>query len=164
MAKFAKQEFGLKPSFSFSLTPRENNDLEPFKFEISADQMSTFFKEYGITHDSLQCGGESYIPCTAGKTLIAVKADGLVTPCVSLMYPAGDLNKQSFIDIWNNSPELAKFRQAGIALIDGCNQCEMNSFCLRCYVNASMLGGNIWGKDPHACKVSTALQKSKRNA
>jgi len=158
MAKWARNEFGINPSFSFSMIPRESGDLMPLELEINSQQMRTFFREEGVARESLQCGDETMTPCTAGKTLVAVKANGDVTPCISLIYPVGNIFENSFIDIWRNSKILKQFHSLKIHDIKGCSGCKLTNICLRCFVNAHILGKDIFGKDPHACKIVNNLQ------
>lgn len=160
MAAWARQELGVEASFSFSLTPRESGDRAPFRLEIGTDDMETFLREIGAKREAFQCGDSSIIPCTAGKTLVAVKADGRVTPCVSLDITAGDLNQHRFARIWKDSPVLQQFRRSELGDIEGCADCPNNSFCLRCFVNAHLLDGNVWGQDSHACRVTAAFLKA----
>lgn len=158
MKKWASDELDIEPSFSFTITPRETGDLKPFELEINSHQMEVFFEEEGIVRESLQCGDETMVPCTAGKNLVAIKADGNVTPCVSLVYPLGNINKQRFIDIWLNEKKLKEFRSLKIEDIEQCRDCNLANICLRCFVNAQFLGKNIFGKDPHACKVTNSFK------
>ena len=157
MFEWAKEEFGQAASYSVSITPCESGALTPLGLEIDRQQKIKLFTEMGIRYDPLVYGEHGTVPCTAGKTLCAVKYNGDVTPCVSLIHPVGSLHKQSFKEIWYNSTELKKFRALQLKDIDECNQCPRNKYCLRCYVSASFMN-DLWGKDPHACEISAVIE------
>jgi len=159
MFEWARKELGIEASFSFSITPSESGSLDPLELEITQEQQYNLFREQDIHYDPLVYGNEKVNPCMAGKALCAVKFDGTVTPCVSLLYTVGDLKKERFLDIWRNSPEMKKFKFLKLQDIKDCNRCENNQFCLRCYVSAAFLN-NVWGKDPHACRIAETIRKA----
>lgn len=157
MFAWAKKEFGRDASYSVSITPCESGSLSPLNLEISREEKRQLFSETGIKIDPLIYGQERTVPCTAGKTLCAVKYDGAVTPCVSLLHSVGSLKLRSFSDIWYNSAELKKFRDLRLKDISGCNECKRSRYCMRCYVSASFLN-DLWGKDPHACELARVTE------
>lgn len=161
MKEWARRELGVKSSVSFSMTPREDGSQLPFDLEIGTREMEQFFREIGATKRGLDCGEECTIPCTAGKTLIAVKANGDVVPCISLLHPVGNIREQSFTEIWQQSSKLKRFRELQLKDIAGCSTCQTAGSCLRCFVNAQMLGNDVFGKDPHACRVTKAYLAAK---
>ncbi|MFH0920178.1 MAG: radical SAM protein [Fibrobacterota bacterium] len=84
--------------------------------------------------------------CGAGANIVAVSANGDVSPCVPMKLVAGNIREKSIVDIWNNSPvfvQLRKYRNRDLA---ECNACSMTRHCIRC----SALSYNETG-DPLSC-------------
>jgi len=65
--------------------------------------------------------------CIAGRTAVAISADGLVLPCIQYRKPAGNLRKQLFEEIWQFSPVLNKHREVR----KECEGCRFNQICGR---------------------------------
>jgi len=72
-------------------------------------------------------------PCGAAMQRCNIRPDGKVTPCeVIWEVVAGDLRKQSFLEIWRNSPIMNEFRRAHtVDLKDrpGCQECRCQYLC-----------------------------------
>ena len=75
----------------------------------------------------IPCKTKSIYQCTAGKTLLAVLADGSVMPCRRLPVIAGNVNNNSLLEIYNNSKELIKLRQTDVP--EKCGQCKHAAQC-----------------------------------
>lgn len=90
-----------------------------------------------------------YVGCGAGKLVARICPDGTVTPCVFLPTPVGNLRHNSFSEIWQNSPLLAKFRERS-EITGNCGSCEHLKTCGGCRAVAfAYSGGNPFSGDPH---------------
>ena len=85
--------------------------------------------------------------CGVGRAYCAIQPDGIVTPCVFMPLPVGDLKKEKFIDIWNHSPILAEIRVRD-DLKGHCGQCESRSVCGGCRARAYAYFGDYKAPDP----------------
>ncbi|OYD16096.1 hypothetical protein CH333_04295 [candidate division WOR-3 bacterium JGI_Cruoil_03_44_89] len=90
--------------------------------------------------------------CGAGRVYCAVQPDGLVTPCVYMPHlVAGNLRKQSFKEIWQESPLMVYLRDKS-ELKEACNSCEYNAVCGGCRARAYEYTGDLMGPDPGCTK------------
>lgn len=99
------------------------------------------------------------IPCSAGFNTICVNYDGTVWPCNSLLLDLGNVNHSSIIEIWNNSPELKKWRQLSVQPLKACNKCSLKNICLRCPGMALLEDGDLYGCSSAAKKIAAEKKK-----
>ena len=69
--------------------------------------------------------------CGAGRCYMAVQPNGVVTPCVFMQLPVGDLRKQSLMSIWQNS-EVFKLLRDRTDRIGYCKVCDYRYHCGGC--------------------------------
>jgi radical SAM protein with 4Fe4S-binding SPASM domain len=83
-------------------------------------------------------------PCSAGHTLAYISPYGDVFPCVQFPLPSGNVRRQKFIDIWQNSSELNEVRAIRAKDLTVCSGCSHVGTCTRCpglaYMEGSMRG------------------------
>lgn len=85
--------------------------------------------------------------CGVGRAYCAIQPDGIVTPCVYMPIPVGDLKKQSFKEIWMSSPILEELRNRE-DLKEHCGVCEFRSACGGCRARAYAYFGDYKAPDP----------------
>jgi radical SAM protein with 4Fe4S-binding SPASM domain len=84
--------------------------------------------------------------CPCGTQYCRITPDGKLTPCPYNPSAAGDLRRQSFADIWNESPLFGELR--GSALGGRCGRCEYRAVCGGCRARALALSGDQLAEDP----------------
>lgn len=96
-------------------------------FEIVEKQMKKYKNKVKMIR-ALQflCGGDLY-SCKAGKELLTLMPDGTVYPCRRMPIEIGNINYQSFKEIYNNELCL-KLRDSSI-VPKGCENCRFNKVC-----------------------------------
>jgi radical SAM protein with 4Fe4S-binding SPASM domain len=71
--------------------------------------------------------------CGAGRLTVGIRSDGMVIPCSAIWdIPCGSLREKSFLEIWNNSDVLDRFRNIDRVSMDSiaeCKTCELKYFC-----------------------------------
>ncbi|UCG94129.1 MAG: SPASM domain-containing protein [Candidatus Aerophobus sp.] len=100
--------------------------------------------------------------CGVGRAYCAIQPDGIVTPCVYMPLPVGDLKKEKFIDIWNHSPILAEIRVRN-DLKGHCGECEFRSACGGCRARAYAYFGDYKAPDPGCINNKEAYLQLKEN-
>jgi radical SAM protein with 4Fe4S-binding SPASM domain len=85
--------------------------------------------------------------CLAGTAVCFISHQGEVYPCGYLPALAGDLKKQSFADIWENSVVFNQLRDAG-NLKGKCGCCEFRNICMGCRARAFAATGNYLDEEP----------------
>ena len=85
--------------------------------------------------------------CLAGTAVSFISHQGEVYPCGYLPALAGDLKKQSFADIWENSFVFHQLRDVG-NLKGKCGCCEFRNICMGCRARAFAATGNYLDEEP----------------
>jgi len=84
--------------------------------------------------------------CLAGTAVCFISHQGEVYPCGYLPALAGDLRKQSFADIWENSVVFNQLRDTNLQGKCGC--CEFRNICMGCRARAFAATGNYLDEEP----------------
>jgi AdoMet-dependent heme synthase len=85
--------------------------------------------------------------CLAGTAVCFISNQGEVYPCGYLPALAGDLRKQSFADIWENSVVFNQLRDVN-NLKGKCGCCEFRNVCMGCRARAYAATGNYLDEEP----------------
>ena len=85
--------------------------------------------------------------CLAGTAVCFISHQGEVYPCGYLPALAGDLKKQSFADIWENSFVFNQLRDVN-NLNGKCGCCEFRNVCMGCRARAYAATGNYLDEEP----------------
>jgi len=93
------------------------------------------------------------IPCSAGHTACYISPCADVYPCVQFPLPSGNLRRQKFIDIWENSPELNDVRSITARDLPTCSSCTHIASCTRC-PGLAYMEGNMRGPSTADCEKS----------
>lgn len=107
--------------------------LVPFLGPVSADDLVRF----GV------------MGCEAGRSLLAVKADGRSSPC-SFWEAGGTPVSRA----WDHDPTVARFRRHGREPGEPCASCPVRRACRGgCRIVASFIDGEPFGPDPECPRV-----------
>ena len=85
--------------------------------------------------------------CLAGQLICLIDVDGNVLPCSYFPKAAGNIRKQSFQDIWENSQlflDLRDFR----SYKGSCGRCEYVNVCGGCRARAYAMKGDYMAEEP----------------
>ncbi len=85
--------------------------------------------------------------CLAGTGVCFISHRGEVYPCGYLPVVAGDLKRQAFADIWNDSQVFAQLRETG-NLKGKCGCCEFRNVCMGCRARAFAATGSMLDEEP----------------
>ena len=85
--------------------------------------------------------------CLAGTGVCFISHDGEVFPCGYLPALAGDLRKQSFAEIWNDSEVFGQLRDDD-NLKGKCGCCEFRHVCMGCRARAFAASGDFLAEEP----------------
>ncbi|MFZ0925354.1 MAG: radical SAM protein [Halobacteriota archaeon] len=84
--------------------------------------------------------------CGAGRMYCAIQPNGIVTPCVFMPIPVGDLRTESFIDIWKNAEVMQSLRDRH-DLKEHCGSCDYKNVCGGCRARAYAYFNDIKAPD-----------------
>lgn len=87
---------------------------------------------------------------------IAVRADGVIVPCIMLSHiELGRINGDRLADVWQHHPELKRLRERGnipLGELEHCRGCPYSMYCTgSCPAAAYTLTGSDGGPCPDAC-------------
>ena len=85
--------------------------------------------------------------CLAGTAVCFISNQGEVYPCGYLPALAGDLKKQSFAEIWENSVVFNQLRDVN-NLKGKCGCCEFRNVCMGCRARGFAATGNYLDEEP----------------
>lgn len=85
--------------------------------------------------------------CLAGTAVCFISHQGEVYPCGYLPALAGDLRKQPFAEIWENSAVFNELRDTN-NLEGKCGCCEFRNICMGCRARAYAASGNYLAEEP----------------
>jgi radical SAM protein with 4Fe4S-binding SPASM domain len=85
--------------------------------------------------------------CLAGTGVCFISHEGEVYPCGYLPVIAGDLRKQTFADIWENSKVFHELRDTS-GLKGKCGCCEFRNVCMGCRARAYATTGDFMDEEP----------------
>lgn len=86
--------------------------------------------------------------CLAGTGVCFVSHKGEVFPCGYFQRAAGNIRKESFVDIWNDSPLFLDLRDDS-KLKGKCGICEFKKVCGGCRARAYERTGDYLQEEPH---------------
>jgi AdoMet-dependent heme synthase len=85
--------------------------------------------------------------CLAGTGVCFISHEGEVYPCGYLPVIAGDLRKQTFVDIWEHSQVFEELRDTN-HLKGKCGCCEFRNVCMGCRARAYAATGDFMDEEP----------------
>jgi radical SAM protein with 4Fe4S-binding SPASM domain len=85
--------------------------------------------------------------CLAGTGVCFISHEGEVFPCGYLPVIAGDLRKERFADVWQNSVVFNELRDTG-NLKGKCGCCEFRNVCMGCRARAFAATGDFLSEEP----------------
>ena len=99
--------------------------------------------------------------CLAGTGVCFISHRGEVYPCGYLPVLAGDLNNQSFAEIWENARVFQQLRNTD-NLKGKCGYCEFRSLCMGCRARAFAASGDYLDEEPF-CVYQPRRKNSEAN-
>jgi len=97
--------------------------------------------------------------CLAGSGVCFISHQGEVYPCGYLPVLAGDLRKQSFASVWEDSPVFLQLRDTD-NLKGKCGHCEFRNICMGCRARAFAASGDFLDEEPF-CVYQPRMQDLK---
>jgi AdoMet-dependent heme synthase len=155
-------EVGAHYTLDPTITPMMNGDTSVLRLRLSSSSLRTVFQDPNLVGDVAefcappppvdQDAMEGY-PCSAGHTACYVSPRGELYPCVQFPMSCGNVRERSFLDIWQNSPQLLEVRSLRGKDLTTCSSCNHLGTCTRC-PGLAYMEGNMRGPSSADCEKS----------
>jgi radical SAM protein with 4Fe4S-binding SPASM domain len=124
------QEASLAFQFSTEITERYDSTSGARDVEITNEQ---FIEQLSgeFSDVFMHLNPEKAIQCSCAKTVCGISSSGEVYPCIGAPIASGNLRKQSFKNIWENSEVLKEIRALKPSDFKDCMECDHIEFCNR---------------------------------
>jgi radical SAM protein with 4Fe4S-binding SPASM domain len=135
-----------------TISPREPSAIGPTDMTMPGSTGIAFTAE-GVGHPVGHPGGHPSDlnamtkGCLAGTGVCFISHEGEIYPCGYLPVIAGDLRKQTFSDIWENSTVFHELRDTS-GLKGKCGCCEFRNVCMGCRARAYAATGDFMDEEP----------------
>jgi AdoMet-dependent heme synthase len=157
------RDLGVSYSLDPMVTPKMDGDTSILRLRapLWAVQKAVHNREFADVQDAqtstpppVDDNGED-APCSAGHSFCYISPYGDVFPCVQFPLPTGSVRRQSFLDIWNHSSQLAQVRSIRLKDLSTCSRCSHASACARC-PGLAYMEGDMRGPSTADCRQSFA--------
>lgn len=158
------EELGVGFSIDPTITPMLNGDRSILSHGISESELEEILHraEFVGNVDEF-CDPVSTVDddilegysCSAGHSLAYISPFGDVYPCVQFPMPCGSVRRQSFREIWYDSPALAELRFVHVRDLPTCSHCVHTAYCSRC-PGLAYMEGDFRGPSQADCQKSFA--------
>jgi len=130
------ETFGSKAYFDFFITPKDDGDMSPTRLRLNRNELigalkivKAIFSTCSVK-DYEEFKNRKYL-CGAGINFFNINPEGIVSPCLQLRIPCGNIIKDDFEKIWNGK-EMKKIRGILKKLNQKCDGCLYSDFCHYC--------------------------------
>ena len=145
-----------------TITPKMDGNTSTLALRIPGSELKRIFHNQELVGNVEEfCApppapGEDIMegfPCSAGHTACYISPYGDVFPCVQFPLPSGNVRRQRFLDIWQNSPQLNEVRSIRAKDLPTCSTCAHVGTCTRC-PGLAYMEGNMRGPSTADCEKS----------
>ena len=160
LAKELDVEFTIDPT----ITPKMDGDRGILNLNIERASLQRVFHDETLVGDvaefcrpAAEAGEDELdsLPCSAGHTACYVSPYGDVYPCVQFPLPTGNVRRQRFVDIWEDSEQMNEVRSIRMRDLHTCSSCGHVSGCTRC-PGLAFMEGDMRGPSIQDCEKSFA--------
>ncbi len=145
------EQCGALYAFDPTITPRLNGDTSIVSLRLAPEALHQVLHDEAMIGRPPSCaqpavddGTLDAVPCSAGHSACYISPAGQVYPCVQFPLACGDLRRQSFREIWHDSPALKQVASIRVRDVSPCSACVHLVNCTRCpglaYVEGNMRG------------------------
>ena len=158
------EELGVNFAVDPTITPMLNGDRSILNLGITHAELEElmhaeeFVGDVGEFCSPVSTVGDDILDgysCSAGHTLAYISPFGDVYPCVQFPMPCGSIRRQSFREIWFDSPAFTELRSVHVRDLHTCSQCSHTAYCSRC-PGLAYMEGDMRGPSPADCEKSYA--------
>lgn len=144
------EELGATFRYDITVTPKDDGCMLPLRHRLSDEDLLWLFRQEITEWKPRQLEGEGHM-CLSGLNHICINPYGVVSPCVQIKTPAGNLRVQALQEVWQESPTLQRMRSVTWSDFEVCNACKYRDFCVYCMGIALLEEGDLVKPPSVAC-------------
>jgi radical SAM protein with 4Fe4S-binding SPASM domain len=137
------------------LMPREGGSRAPEAFQVPARRRAELRRALSGATQLRRARLRDESPCTAAASL-HIEANGELRPCTSLEVGLGNVLTDGVAAAHASNERALAIRKLTWANIHGCRECDLRSYCSRCYASALAQTGDALAPYPSACNSAWA--------
>jgi radical SAM protein with 4Fe4S-binding SPASM domain len=155
------RELGAGFTLDPTITPHLNGERSILALNVASEELKRVLRDEQVAGPVAEsCAIPSAdeldaAPCSAGHSACYISPYGEVYPCVQFPLASGNVRRQSFNEIWRDSPQLAEVRAIRIRDLPVCSACPHATSCSRC-PGLAYMEGNLRGPSSADCAKSFA--------
>jgi len=155
-------EIGAQYTLDPTITPMLSGDTSVLNLRIPGAKLNEIFHKSNLVGDVEKfCAPPPPVdddvldgfPCSAGHTACYISPYGDVYPCVQFPLTCGNIRKQPFLEIWQDSPQLKEVRSIHARDLTTCSSCSHVGSCTRC-PGLAFMEGDMRGPSSADCEKS----------
>jgi len=152
------ETFGSKTYFDFFVTPKDDGDMSPTLLRLNRNEL---FRALKIVKNIFSpCPVKEYEEykerkylCGAGINFFNINPQGIVSPCLQLRIPCGNMLQDDFEKIWNGK-EMRNIRRILKKLNQKCAGCSYSDFCHYCIGINFLENGSFQNPSKYSCLLA----------
>ena len=153
-------EMGAQYSLDPTITPMMDGDTSVLRHRLAPEELVSVFHDRNLVGDvesfcappaAVDDESRAGLPCSAGHTACYISPYGDVYPCVQFPLPCGNIRRQRFVEIWQQSPQFAEVRAIRGKDLSTCSSCVHLGSCTRC-PGLAYMEGNMRGPSSIDCE------------
>jgi radical SAM protein with 4Fe4S-binding SPASM domain len=155
-------EVGAHYTLDPTITPMMDGGTDVLKYRVPPSELAAVFhnsalvgnvEEFCAPPQRVDADILEGLPCSAGHTACYVSPYGDLYPCVQFPLSCGNVRRQRFLEIWQDSPQLCEVRSIRAKDLDTCSACSHLGTCTRC-PGLAYMEGNMRGPSVADCEKS----------
>jgi AdoMet-dependent heme synthase len=156
------EELGVAFTLDPTVTPMMDGNTDVLGLRVHGEDLVPIFTDEKLVNDveefcavpnSIEEDILDGLPCSAGHTSCYITPYADVFPCVQFPLPSGNLRRQTFKDIWYDSPQLNEVRSIRARDLHTCSGCSHVGTCSRC-PGLAFMEGDMRGPSSADCDKS----------
>ncbi len=154
------------------VTPRNNGDLFPLRFQIDEDDLFRVWTDPIFNVQPRNEAKEFYSPhshddkedilCGAAHMSYYVSPYGDIYPCVQFPTFCGNLRSEFFEKIWYHSPQMIEVRSTLPSQLPICSKCNLVQYCRTCPGLSHIEEGDFRASSKMACQEAKIISQVNR--
>jgi radical SAM protein with 4Fe4S-binding SPASM domain len=146
------EELGATFRYDITVTPKDDGCILPLRHRLPDEDLLDLFRQEMTDEWKPRRLKENDHPCMSGLNHICINPYGVVSPCVQIKTPAGNLRAQSLREIWRESPTLERMENITWSDFEACTACQYRDFCVSCMGIALLEQGDLFKPPSVACR------------